>query len=143
MAADAWVLYSSGKLNIHDGTFTLGSDSLKAALFLSTYTPSAGHSTYASISADEHAGANGYTTGGDSVAGTVTESSGTITFDIADPQWTATGGSIVCRYVVLYNSTSGQLIGYALLDNSPADVTTTDTNVLTLQINASGVYQAA
>jgi hypothetical protein len=29
---------------------------------------------------------------------------------------------------------------YSLLDNSPADVTVTDTNTLTVQINASGVF---
>ena len=143
MAADAWVLYDDGKLKIHDSTLALGSDTLKTALFLSGYTPATTHTTYASISSDEHAGANGYTTGGDTVAGTVTESSGTVKFDIADPTWTASGGSIVARYAVLYNSTSGVLIAYTLLDNSPADVTTTDTNVLTLQINAGGVYDAA
>ena len=143
MAADAWVLYDTGKLKIHDGTFTLGSDTLKQALVLSTYTPATTHTTWASISSNEHANGNGYSTGGVTSAGTVTQSSGTVTFDIADGQWTASGGSIVFRYVVLYNSTSGDLIAYSLADNSPADITVTDTNVLTTQINASGVYQAA
>ena len=144
MAADAWVLYDTGKEKIHDSTFALdGGDTLKCALVLSTYTPATTHTTWASISSNEHANGNGYSTGGVTTAGTITQSSGTVTFDIADPQWTASGGSIVTRYAVLYNSTTGDLICYSLLDNSPADVTVTDTNILTLQIDALGVYQAA
>lgn len=143
MAADAWVLYNTGKLKIHDSTFALAADTLKCALVLSTYTPATTHTTWASISSNEHANGNGYTTGGATVAGTVTQSSGTVTFDVADPSWTASGGSIVCRYAVLYDSTTGDLIAYSLLDNTPANVTVTDTNILTIQINASGVYQAA
>lgn len=143
MAANAWVIYNAAKLKIHNSTIDLDADTLKCALVLSTYTPAATHTTWSSISSNEHANANGYTTGGVTVAGTVSEASGTVTFDVADPQWTASGGSIVCRYAVLYDSTTGDLLAYSLLDSSPADVTVTDTNILTIQINASGVYQAA
>ena len=143
MAADAWVLYSAGKLKIHNSTIDLDADTLKCALFTSAYTPSTAHTTYSSISANEVANGLGYTTGGVVVAGTVTEAGGTVKFDVADPQWTAAGGSIVARYAVLYDSTTGDLLCYSLLDNTPANVTVTDTNVLTLQINASGVYGAA
>ena len=143
MAADAWVLYNTGKLKIHDSTFALGADTLKCALVLSTYTPATTHTTWASISSNEHANGNGYSTGGVTVAGTVTQASGTVTFDLADPQWTASGGSIVARYAVLSDSTTGDLIAYCLLDNTPANITVTDGNILTLLINASGVYQSA
>ena len=143
MAANAWVLYSAAKLKVHNSTIDLDADTLKCALFLSTYTPAVTHTTYSSILANEHTNGNGYTTGGVTVAGTVSEASGTITFDVADPQWTANGGSIVCRYAVLYDSTTGDLLSYCLLDNTPANITVTDTNVLTIQMNANGVYQAA
>ena len=143
MAANAWVIYNNAKLKIHNSTVDLDADSIKCALFTSAYSPATTQTTYASISTNEVASGNGYTTGGVTIAGTVSEASGTVTFDVADPQWTATGGSIVCRYAVLYDSTIGDLIAYSLLDNTPADVTVTSTNVLTLQINASGVYQAA
>lgn len=143
MAANAWVIYNQAKLKIHNSVIDLDADTLKCGLVLSTYTPAATHTTWASINSNEHSNGNGYTTGGVTVAGTVTEASGTITFDVADPQWTASGGSIVCRYAVLYDSTTGDLLAYSLLDNTPADVTVTDTNILTIQINASGVYQAA
>ena len=143
MAANAWVIYNNAKLKIHNSALALGADTLKCSLFTSSYTPAATHTTYSSISANEVANGNGYTTGGVTVAGTVSEASGTVTFDVADPQWTASGGSIVARYAVLYDSTTGDLIAYSLLDNTPANITVTDTNILVIQMNASGVYQAA
>jgi len=67
---------------------------------------------------------------------------GTWRFDSDDPVFTASGGSIVARFWWVFNDTSTTpldlLCFYGLLDNSPADVTTTDTNTLTLQVNASG-----
>jgi len=54
--------------------------------------------------------------------------------------WTASGGSITARYAVIYNSTTGGLIGYSLLDNSPADVTATTGNTFTVSPNASGIF---
>jgi len=35
---------------------------------------------------------------------------------------------------------SGNVLCYCLLDSTPADVTTTDGNTFTVQINASGVF---
>jgi hypothetical protein len=67
----------------------------------------------------------------------------TVTFDATDPAvWTASGGSIVARFAVLYE-VGGDVLAYCLLDNSPADVTVTTGNTLTLTINASGVFTLA
>ncbi len=143
MAANAWVIYNAAKLKIHNSTLDLDADVLKVALVLSTYTPAGTHTTWASISSNEHAAGSGYTTGGVAVTGSLADASGTTTFDITEPQWTASGGSIVFRYAVLYDSTTGDLIAYTLADNTPANVTVTDTNVLTIQTPATGVYQAA
>lgn len=53
------------------------------------------------------AAANGYTTGGNTVAATLSESSGTATVDLADTTFTATAGGIgPFRYVVVYNDTA-------------------------------------
>ena len=71
--------------------------------------------------------------------------SGTATFDAADTTWTASGGSIVARRAVIrvvgtINSQVDPLIASILLDTTPADVTTTTGNVLTLAWNASGIF---
>ena len=92
--------------------------------------------------------ANGYTAGGAALASKTTlRAAGVMTFDAADVVWTASGGSITARYLVLYASVArdgftNPLIGYALLDTTPADVTATDTNTLTIQWSASGIFTA-
>lgn len=141
MAADPWARYNSGQLKVENSTIDLDADVIKVALFTSAYTPAATDTTYASISANEVANANGYTTGGITVTTTVTEAAGVVTFDSNDPTWTAAGGSITARYAVLYDSTTGDLLAYSLLDNTPADVTVTDTNTLTLQLATTGYWQ--
>lgn len=141
MAADPWARYNSGQLKVENSTIDLDADVIKVALFTSAYTPAATDTTYASINANEVANANGYTTGGITVTTTVTEAAGVVTFDSNDPTWTAAGGSITARYAVLYDSTTGDLLAYSLLDNTPADVTVTDTNTLTLQLATTGYWQ--
>jgi hypothetical protein len=121
---------------------------LKMALFLSTSncdTLSVGTGVYGDLT-NEHANNNGYTTGGQALTGeTWQESSGTITFDCDNVIWTASGGSIVARFAVIYcdatvNSIVKPLLCVCLLDTTPANVTATDGNTLTIAINASGVF---
>jgi hypothetical protein len=49
-----------------------------------------------------------------------------------NPVWTASGGSIVARFAVLYKVSSDDVMAYCLLDATPADVTVTTGNTLTL-----------
>lgn len=137
MAAGKWIFTNNAKNKFNTGEF-LTADSYKIALFLSSSNISVSSTTYAALT-NEHANANGYTTGGNAV--TLSKSgTSTITFDATDPtDWTASGGSIVARYAVLYE-VSGDVICYCLLDSAPADVTITAGNVLDLSINASGVF---
>ena len=118
---------------------------IKVTLHTSSYTFSAAHSVYADLT-NELSTANGYTNGG-ATLGSVTwdHSGGTATFDAADTTWTASGGSIVARRAVIrvvgtFNSQIDPLGASILLDTTPADVTTTTGNVLTLQWNASGIF---
>lgn len=60
---------------------------------------------YASITG-ELPTANGYTAGGQVVAATWVEATGTLTFDVADPQWLATGAGITARYAFIYDDTA-------------------------------------
>jgi len=136
MAAGAWQLTNGGRTELTKGTW-LDADSYKIALFLSTSNLSASSTTYAALT-NEHANANGYTTGGNAVT---LSRSGTTTVTITSTNpavWTASGGSIVARYGVLYE-VSGLVVAYFLLDSTPADVTVTSGNTLTITINASGI----
>lgn len=138
--------YQSFREYVADGTFDLNSDTFKVSLHTSTYTPSASsHTVYADLT-NELSTASGYTNGG-ATLGSVTwnRSGGTVTFDAADTVWTASGGSITARYAVIRKSGTANtrvdpLVAYILLDTTPADVTATDTNTLTLQWNASGIF---
>jgi hypothetical protein len=137
MPASAWTFTNTGRTSLSTGTF-LDADSYKIALFLSTSNIGAASTTYAGLT-NEHANANGYTTGGNAV--TLSRSgTTTVTFDATDPAvWTASAGSIVARFAVLYE-VSGNVLCYCLLDDAPADVTVTAGNTLTLTINASGLF---
>lgn len=141
MAAGAWTFTNGGRTSLLNGTFDLDTDTFKIALFLSTSNIGASSTTYAGVT-NEHANANGYTTGGNSVTGSLSGTT-TVTFDTTDPTaWSASGGSITARFAVLYE-VSGNVVAYCLLDSTPADVTATTGNTLTVTINASGVFTLA
>lgn len=140
MAAGAWTLYNDFKANLSKKRIDLSADTIKCALFLSTSNAMDAAlvgAQYASLT-NQHANANGYTTGGVTVAGSLTGggATSTITFDTADASWTASGGNIVARAAVLYSDTSANkdCIAYMLLDSTPADVTVQNGNTLTIQI---------
>lgn len=141
MAAGAWTFTNGGRTRLLNGTFDIDTDSYKCALFLSTSNIGAASTTYAGVT-NEHANANGYTTGGIAVTLTLAGTT-TVTVDVGtDPVWTASGGSIVARFAVIYE-VAGDVLCYCLLDSTPADVTATDGNTLTVAMNASGVFTLA
>ena len=141
MAAGAWTFTNGGRTRLLNGTFDIDTDSYKMALFLSTSNIGAASTTYAGVT-NEHANANGYTTGGIAVALTLAGTT-TVTVDITtDPVWTASGGSITARFGVIYE-VAGDVLCYCLLDSTPADVTATDGNTLTIAASVSGVFTLA
>jgi len=148
MTANAWqvfdVFYEQLANEAHDLN---GTDVIKMALHTSSWSPNLQTDVSQSALGNEHANGNGYTTGGVVVAATWDAATNTLTFDVADGAWTASGGSIVARYAVLYNDDApgsiNDLIAYCLLDNTPADVTATAGNGFTVEIHASGVFTIA
>lgn len=140
MAAGAWTFTNGGRTRLLNGTFDLDSDTFKMALFLSTSNLGAATTTYAGVT-NEHANGNGYTTGGTSVTLSLSGTT-TVTVDSSDAVWTASGGSIVARFAAIYE-VGGDVLCYCLLDSTPANVTATDGNTLTVAINASGVFTLA
>lgn len=143
MAAGAWKLYESAKEFIGDGTIDLDTHTFNVALFLSTSNCNTlTHDELADLT-NQVANGAGYTTGGQALSGvTWSRSGGTVTFDANDPVWTASGGPITARFAVIYNDTATgkPLLAVCLLDTAPADVTATDGNTFTIQINASGIF---
>lgn len=139
MAAGAWTANAGTRTKILDGTFDFDSDTFKVALFNSSWVTTT--QTYSTT--NELSTANGYTQGGLDI-GTL-ELTGTTTVKITETgttiEWTASSGSIVARYAVLYDDTaaSNDIVCYCLLDSTPADVTVTDGNTLTITPHASGI----
>jgi hypothetical protein len=148
-AAGKWKVYEYAKEYLADGTHDLDdTTNWKMALFLSTSnaeTLSVGTGVYGDLT-NEVANGLGYLTGGVALTSVIwTHSGGTVTFDCDNAVWTASGGSIVARTAVIYrnatvNSIVKPLLCVSLLDTAPANVTATDTNTLTVAINASGVF---
>src|SRR3972149_9002791 len=138
MAATAWTFTNGGRTSLLDGTFDLNTDTFLIALFLSTSDIGAASTTYALVT-NEHANANGYTTGGISLGPLTLAGTTTVTVDDpADAVWTASGGSITARFAVIYES-AGNVLCYCLLDSTPADVTATTRNTLTIALHEKGV----
>ena len=141
MAAGNWTFTDNSRTYMLTGPFDFDTDSFKIGLYLSTSNIGAGSTTIAGVT-NEHAANNGYTAGGIACTIAVTGTT-TVTVDsTTNPVWTATGGSIVARFGVLYE-VSGNVVAYFLLESPAADVTATDGNTLTITINASGVFTVA
>jgi hypothetical protein len=146
MAAAAWKAYDIFRVRLGEAAYNMETDTFKCALFLST-SDAATLTTVNSDLADltnQHANANGYTTGGTTIGAVTYDASvATVTWDAAtDPSWTATGGSIVARFAVIYDDTHATdgLVCMTTLDATPADVTVTDGNTLTIAFHASGIF---
>jgi len=149
MPAGTFTLYSANKddVNVAD---LLGL-TLKIGLVSSAYTPNnatGGHSLWSSVSSNEIANGNGYTTGG-ATLGTLasTAITGGWKFTTANPSWTASGGNIPAwRYAVMYVSgtvwgMTNPVIGYFIGDDTPADIpATTAGNTLTLVCPSDGWF---
>lgn len=130
MAAGAWTLTNAARKKLLDGTFDLDTDSFKVALLTSSSNIGASSTTHAAVTG-EVANGNGYTTGGIAVSLVLAGTTSVTCSFSSNPVWTASGGSIVARTAELYE-VGGDVLAYCLLDNTPADVTVTSGNTLTI-----------
>ena len=142
MAASAWIKFNKGLYYGLIGTIDFdaaGAGVFKCALLLDTYTPDLTDDTWADLSANEHAGSFGYTTGGAALTSvTLTNSSGVDKWDADDISWTAAGGSITAKYAVIYHVASGKLIRYSELDS--VNKTATTGNTFVIQLASGGIF---
>lgn len=137
----AWVVYPEAIKAIGNKEVDLDSDTFKFILLTSSYSYSQSHSALSSLSSNEASNYTRPTATGLSW----TRSGGTLTWDVGDPQFDASGGSCVFRYIAIYDDTHANdiPIAYALIDTTPANVTIATGDSLIVQIHASGVLTAA
>lgn len=143
MAANAWEFYNSFKEYMGDGTIDMDDNAgtFTVALVTSAYTFAATHTQRSDFSANEVSG-SGYATY--SLTVTWVESAGTVTWDSDDATFTASGGSITARRAIIYDDSTttpvDALVCSSLLDNTPADVSVTDGNTLTVAMAGTGIF---
>ena len=143
MAAGKWKWYEQAKLDLANGLIDLDTHVFKINLYLSTSNCDtlSGTTTLASLT-NQVATAFGYIQNDKVVTISTSNLTGTITIDeTTNPVWTASGGSITARFAVIYDDThaSDQAVCVCLLDTTPADVSATDGNTLTITQNVSGI----
>lgn len=128
--------------NQGNGAIDLDSHTFKAVLSNTTFD---GHAVTQLADITEIASANGYTTGGVTLTSVTWAETGSGTgvwqWSAADFSWTATGGPIVFRYVLIYDDTStgDKLVGYW---DAGAATTIPSGFVLTIDIGATGIFRA-
>lgn len=130
MTAGTWTYPTAARKNVIDGIFDVDSDTWRVALVTASSNIGASTTTWAGVT-NEVANGNGYTTGGVAVTLTIGGTTSPFVTFSTNPSWTASGGSITARYAVLYEL-GGNVMCYVLLDNTPADVVTTNGNSLTI-----------
>lgn len=142
MAAGNWTFTNGGRTKLLDGTFDIDTDSWKMALFLSTSNIGAASTTFAGLTNEVGTTNTGYTAGGTAIALTL---SGTTTVTVAmttAPVWTAGSANLTARFAVIYE-VGGNVLCYCLLDSTPADVTATSGNTLTVGSNGGTIFTLA
>lgn len=139
MPAGAWTFTNTTRTKLLNGQFDLDSDSVKCALVTSASNISATSTTWAGVTSEVAAG-NGYTAGGVTVSPLALAGTTSVTVKFgSNPTWTASGGSITARFAVVYE-VSGDVICYCLLDSTPANVTITSGNSLTIDATTNPIF---
>lgn len=144
MPATPWTLFHATKVKLLTGEIDLDDHDMKVALMASTWEPDlAEHALWADISEHEIAEVNGYAATA-LMNPTVTDVAGMAVFTADNPNWMAEGGSIVCRFAVIYiDSLAGKdLLCYSLLNDAPDDITVVMDNLLSLNFPSTGIFRA-
>ena len=142
-APSVWYFATTTRTNILSGNIKTG-NVWNVALFNSSWVTT----TTAYSTTNELATANGYTQGGVSIgtkaiAGTT---SVTVKFPAAIVStWAVTPSSLVVRCAVLYDTvaTGDNIVAWAYLDSTPADITVTTGNSLTIGTTSATIFTLA
>jgi len=141
MAAGPWVFTTSARTAILSGTYNFETDSFKMALFRSTSNLTTASTTFAGVTDECNTG--GYVAGGIAVALSLTGTT-TVKCDVdTDPVWTVASTDLVAYWAAIYK-VAGNIICFCLLDATPASITVTVGNTLTVAAHATnGVFSLA
>jgi hypothetical protein len=131
-------LYNHTSARFASGANAAG-DTYKVKL-LTAATFNATHTTLAATGGTEVANANGYTTGGATLANVAvtTVTTNDAKFDADDVTWTASGGAITASFAILYNDTDADDPPVAFIDFDGTE-TAGDTTDFKIVWNASGI----
>lgn len=132
-------LYNHTAAKFADGSFA-AADTYKVKL-LTAATFDATHTTLAATGGTESTTATGYTAGGQALAGVAvtTVTTNDAKFDANDLTWTASGGSIVASYAILYNDTDTNDPPVAFIDFGGSESAGDGTDFIIVW-NASGLF---
>jgi hypothetical protein len=98
---------------VNGGNLNLTTDTQK--LMLTNTVPVASNNLYSDVSGTELAAGSGYSTGGATISSpTSVNTSGTqsVGGTVANPTWTSSGSMGPFRYVIYYDTTTGQLLAW-------------------------------
>lgn len=140
MAAGSWTPTNTTKQKMLNGTFDFDSDTFKMALFLSTSNLGPTSTTFAGVTNEVGTVNTGYTAGGESISLSVTvvdTDDAMIDVD-TDPVWTAGSAGLTARFACIYE-VGGDVAFFCLLDSTPADVSVSEGNTLTVATHTNGV----
>jgi hypothetical protein len=101
----ASITYYSAGLDMANGAIDFDTDSFKAMLVTSSYTPAQSHSKRSDIT-NEVSG-TGYTTGGQAITCSTSRSSGTVSLTWGSVTWSSPVSGFTARYAVIYKSRGG------------------------------------
>lgn len=132
-------LYNHTSKRFADGS-NAASDTFKVMLCTAA-TFNAADTTLAGITKTEVASGNGYTTGGAALANVAvtTVTTNDAKFDADDVSWTASGGSIISSYGILYNDTDSGDPPVAFIDFGGSQSAGDGTD-MKIVWNANGIF---
>ncbi len=132
MAQGDSTVFDEAKLAFFDGTHTLGSDTIKAALIDNTTVPTASDATPALADYTQVTAGGNYVAGGATLTQSLTEAAGVVTEDFTtNPTWAKDAANPTnAYYALIYNSTNvgNEALGFVDL-GGVYDMTTGDLNV--------------
>lgn len=141
MAAGAWTATNNTRTYIVNGTIVSG-DTFKMGLVTSASNIGAASTTWAGVTGEVGTTNTGYSTGGISVAITISGTTTVTAVITTAPVWTAGSANLTAKTAVIYE-VGGNVLCYANLDSGGADVTATSGNTMTVGTNGGTVYTVA
>jgi len=142
-AASAWETHDLVKKKMAQKLLDFDNDAFVIRLYTSASDIDTIEDNDASAATNELTTLDGYTVGGASTTGSVSEVGGTTTLDFTDTSWNATGSGLTARFAAIIDTTltPDEIIAHCVLDSTPADATAPSGNQFTVQIHSQGGIQ--